>query len=42
MYADALVIAIVDTTVERIRLCTDQEQHCLRTGFLLVQRLLLP
>ena len=41
MYADALVIAIVDTTVQLIRLCPDQEQHHLRTGFLLVQRLLL-
>lgn len=41
MYTDALVIAIVDTTVELIKLAPDQEQHYLRTGFLLVQRLLL-
>jgi hypothetical protein len=37
----ASVIAIVDTNVELIRLHPSQEPHYMRTGFQLVQRLLL-
>ena len=41
MYADAMFIAIVDTTVKLIRLHAEQESYHLRTGFLLVQQVLL-